>query len=115
MIPCLKISSEAQNSLYINPVTNEVLKVTKEENLISTFFNELHTGIVIPLVGMPLMGMMSIGILFLTLGGFWLYLQKRSHRTSSKTSWKATWLSWHKITGLAIIPYALVFALTGAF
>lgn len=113
--PLLKISSEAQNSLYINPVTNELLKVAKEENLISIFFNELHTGIVIPLVGMPLMGMMSVGILFLTLGGFWLYLQKRSHRTSPKVSWRATWLSWHKITGLAIIPYALIFALTGAF
>lgn len=113
--PLLKLSSEAQNSLYINPVTNEVLKVAKEENLISTFFNELHTGIVIPLVGMPLMGMMSVGILFLTFGGFWLYWQKRNHRTSSNVSWRATWLSWHKITGLGIIPYALVFALTGAF
>ena len=61
------------------------------------------------------MGMMSVGILFLTLGGFWLYLQKRSHRTSPKVSWRATWLSWHKITGLAIIPYTLIFALTGAF
>jgi len=113
--PLLKISSEAQNSLYINPVTNEVLKVAKEENLISTFFNELHTGIVIPLVGMPLMGMMSVGILFLTVGGFWLYWQKRNHHASQKVSWRAIWLSWHKITGLAIIPYALIFALTGAF
>ncbi|WP_041959107.1 PepSY-associated TM helix domain-containing protein [Sulfurospirillum arsenophilum] len=113
--PLLKISSEAQNSLYINPLSNEVLKVAKEENLISTFFNELHTGIVIPLIGMPLMGAMSIGILFLTFGGFWLYCQKRKHMALPKAGWRQTWLSWHKITGLGVIPYALVFALTGSF
>jgi len=113
--PLLRLSTESQNSLFIQPLTNEVLKVGREENLISIFFNELHTGSVIPLIGMPLMGAMSIGILFLTLGGFWLYWQKRKPTKGVKGNWKYTWLSWHKITGLGIIPYALVFACTGAF
>ena len=113
--PLLKLSSESQNSLYLNPLSNEVIKLSKEENLISTFFNELHTGVVIPLIGTPLMGMMSIGIVFLTLGGFWLYLLKQKPMKKPKEGWKSRWLSWHKIMGLGIIPYALVFACTGAF
>jgi len=113
--PLLKLSTESQNSLFINPRTNDILKVAKEENLISTFFNELHTGIVVPKIGMLLMGVMSIGILFLTLGGFWLYWQKKKPIKVMKESWRNTWLSWHKILGLGIIPYALVFACTGAF
>lgn len=113
--PLLKISSESQNSLYLNPVSLEVVTLEKSENSVSTFFNELHTGMVVPLVGMPLMGIASVGILFLTLGGFWLYLYKRKQTLPPKNSWRQTWLSWHKITGLALIPYALVFALTGSF
>lgn len=113
--PLIKLSSESQNSLYLHPQTHEVIKIAKEENLVSTFFNELHMGIAIPFVGMPVMGIASIGILFLTVGGLWLYLQKRKHATPKKATWKQTWFSWHKITGLGIIPYALVFSCTGAF
>lgn len=113
--PLLKISSESQNSLFINPQTREVFKMAKEENLLSTFFNELHTGGVIPFIGLQVMGAMSIGILFLTVGGFWLYLKKRNQRERTLKNWKHQWLSWHKITGLGVIPYALVFSLTGAF
>ncbi|AFL68896.1 PepSY-associated TM helix domain-containing protein [Sulfurospirillum barnesii] len=113
--PLLKISSQAQNSLYLNPLTNEVLSVPREENLISLFFNELHTGGVIPRIGMPLMGIMSVGILFLSVGGFWLFLKKKKTQPRLQKSWKQRWLSWHKITGLGVIPYALVFALSGAF
>ena len=113
--PLIKISSESQNSLYINPLSHEVLKIAKEENLISSFFNELHTGGVLPLIGMPLMGAMSIGILFLSIGGVWLYFTKRDHQKHTHKPWKQTWMSWHKMTGLGVLPYALVFSLTGAF
>lgn len=113
--PLIKFSSESQNSLYLHPKTYEVFKIAKEENLVSVFFNELHMGLAIPFVGMPVMGIASIGVLFLTVGGLWLYVQKRKHSTPIKATWKQTWLSWHKITGLGIIPYALVFSCTGAF
>ena len=113
--PLFKLSSESQNSLYFHPQTHEVFKIAKEENLVSTFFNELHTGIVAPLIGMPVMGVASIGVLFLTLGGLWLFLQKRKQTFTPKATWRHTWLSWHKITGLGLIPYALIFACTGAF
>ncbi|NCB50127.1 MAG: hypothetical protein EOM53_05595 [Alphaproteobacteria bacterium] len=112
--PLIKLSSEAQNSLYINPVSHEVFHLAKEENSLSLFFNELHTGVVIPLVGMPLMGIMSVGILFLSVGGVWLYFKKRKTQKPSKNR-RIAWFSWHKIIGLSIIPYALIFSLTGAF
>lgn len=113
--PLMKVSSENQNTLYIHPVTQEIMVVSKEEQLLSTFFNELHTGIVIPKIGMPLMGITSIGMLFLGVGGLLLYFYKRKRKTPQTRSWREVWFSWHKILGLSMLPYVIIFACTGAF
>jgi len=105
--PLLKLSSESQNSLYLNPLTNEVIKLSKEENLISTFFNELHTGVVIPLIGMPLMGIMSIGIVFLTLGGFGSTFISTRRRRDQKRAGKAGGFRGIKSWGLGSFPTRL--------
>lgn len=113
--PLLKITTQTQNSFYINPLNNHAFKVAREENLVSVFFNELHTGAVIPVIGSWLMGIASVGILFLAIGGLWIYMVKRHKTPSSQANWRERWLSWHKISGLGVLPYALVFACTGTF
>ena len=113
--PLMKVSSENQNTLYIHPQTQEIMTISKDEQLLSTFFNELHTGIVIPKIGMPLMGITSIGMLFLSVGGLFLYMYKRKRKASLKHNWRKVWFSWHKILGLSMMPYVIIFALSGAF
>ena len=113
--PLLKMTTQTQNSFYIHPLTNHAFKVAREENLVSAFFDDLHTGAVIPVIGSWLMGIASVGILFLAIGGLWLYLLKRKKSSPVQKQWRAKWLSWHKLVGLGVMPYAFVFACTGSF
>lgn len=113
--PMLKISSENQTSLSINPTTNAIIKITNDQNTISNFFNELHTGGNIPVIGMPLMGVTSVAMLFLLISGVMLYLYKRKAKQKKVLSIKDFWFKWHKNLGLILLPYIFIFTTTGAF
>ena len=109
----LKISSQNQNSVYLNPNTKEILDVSKEFPTISTLFNKFHTGENIPYIGVTLMGLASTIMLFLMFSGLILYLVK-SKKTNEIQN-KNFRFKWHKNFGIILSPYVIIFALTGAF
>lgn len=111
----IKISSLNQNSVYLNPYTKEILDTNNEYPTITELFNKFHTGENIPIIGMQVMGISSIIIIFLMISGIYLYiLKKRNLKNSSKQNSNFRY-KWHKNFGFILIPYVLIFALTGAF
>lgn len=112
----IQISALNQNSIYLNPHSNEVLPTKFEQKTVSDFLNILHFGGNIPYIGQPLMGLSSIGILFLILsGGLLVVYNKKKTKVPCRKSYKKKYLSWHKYLGVFLIPFIFVFALTGAF
>lgn len=111
----IKISSENQNSVYLNPYTKEILDTNNESAIITTLFNKFHTGENIPIIGMKFMGISSIILIFLMISGIYLYiLKKRTFKNSVKQN-RNFIFKWHKIFGFVLTPYVIIFALTGAF
>ena len=111
----IKISTKDQSSIYLNPNTNEELDTFYEYTNVSEFFNELHFGDNIPAIGQFLMGLASIGVLFLIFSALLLFIFNKKKIKEEKKSDKRFWIKWHKNLGLLVIPFLLIFALTGAF
>ncbi|MGE4399665.1 MAG: PepSY-associated TM helix domain-containing protein [Campylobacterales bacterium] len=106
----LKVSVENQAVIYVNPNNGSILHTSDESYTVSSFLNELHTGANIPMVGMPLMGLASTAMIFLSIGGVMLFLSARRKAAEKKDR-----LWWHKYLGLWLLPYIVVFTFTGAF
>lgn len=114
--PRLQISAQNQNTVFLNPNTNEILTLNNEQDTISNFFNLVHFGSNIPIFGQPLMGLASIATLFLILSGVLLYFKnKKKAHPKEKPSFKKKWVTWHKYLGFYLTPFVLIFTLTGAF
>jgi len=96
--------------IYIDPNTNELLDTKYENNLLSNFYNQMHINVNMSQTGQILMGITSIIIVFLTISGVYLWILNRKNRTNIKNFW----FRWHKDISLLMIPYILIFALTGA-
>lgn len=112
----IQISALNQNSLYLNPNTNEVLTTKFEQKTVSDFFNILHFGANIPYIGQPLMGMASIGILFLIISGLLLFIHNnKKEKQILVKNYKKRWIQWHKYLGLTLLPFIFIFVITGAF
>ena len=103
----IAINDPASRTKYINPYTHKMLDTTSDRSFISTFFNDIHVGRNIPKVGQLLMGMASILTLFLLISGVMLFINK--HKVKSTFQFK-----WHRDLSLILLPYILIFALTGA-
>lgn len=97
-------------NIYINPHNNELISSQYENSLLSTFFNKMHIDINMSKIGQLLMGITSIVMIFLTISGIYLWLLNRKKRAYISNFW----LRWHKDLSLFILPYIIVFALTGA-
>lgn len=106
----LAINDDKSKTIYINPNTNEILNTQNETNFISNFFNEIHIGRNIPKVGIVLMGIASILMIFLSLSGVILWLSNKKKSTKKEKFY----LKWHKNLSLSLLPFILVFALTGS-
>jgi len=106
----LSLKFGSSEKVYINPYTNEVLDTKKENYLLSNFFNQMHINLNVSSQGQILMGIASIGIVFLTINGLYLWLLNKRKRKDVKNFW----LKWHKDFSLLILPYILIFSLTGA-
>ncbi|MCV6607865.1 MAG: PepSY domain-containing protein [Campylobacterales bacterium] len=106
--PSLTVSSKNQTTLHIDPNTNEILDTDFEKNSLSTFFNDLHTGGFMGLTGRVIMGVVSLGMIFLLLSGIIMYF-------SSKKLNKNSWFKWHKDLSFLLVPYIIIFCLTGGF
>jgi len=115
--PRVKISTKNQSSIYLDPNNNKELDTFFERTNVSEFFNELHYGDNIPKIGRFLMGLASIAVLFLILSAILLFIfnKKRKKGKEKKTSNSKFWIKWHKDLGLIVIPFLLIFVITGAF
>jgi len=107
----LTIKYGFSENIYINPYTTKVLNTQHESDFLTNFFNQMHVSMQIPKIGQVIMGLASIAIIFLTMSGFYLWLKKRKQRDNTKSSF---WFKWHKNLSLIILPYIIVFSLTGA-
>lgn len=96
--------------IYINPQTNEILDTSKDIDLISNFFNQMHINLNLKRPGQLLMGIASVVIIFLTISGVYLWLVNRKKRIKNGNFW----FRWHKDLSLVILPYILIFSMTGA-
>lgn len=104
----IAINDPTSRTKYINPYTLKMLNTTSDNSFLSNFFNELHIGRNIPKIGQLLMGIASILIIFLTVSGVILYLNK--HKQNNKDfNFK-----WHKNISLILLPYIVIFSLTGS-
>lgn len=106
----LSINDEKSKTIYINPTTNEMLNTKDETNFISNFFNEIHVGRNIPTIGIILMGISSILMIFLSLSGIILWLNNKKNSTKKEEFY----FKWHKNLSLTLLPFILIFALTGS-
>ena len=106
----LSINDEKSKTIYINPNTNKILNTQNETNFITNFFNEIHIGRNIPKVGVVLMGISSILMIFLSISGLILWFNNKK-RSSKKEKF---YLKWHKNLSLTLLPFILIFALTGS-
>ena len=104
----ITINDPTSRSKHINPYTLKMLDSTSDTSLLSNFFNDLHIGRNIPKIGQLLMGIASILIIFLTISGVILYLNKHK-RNNTEFNFK-----WHRNLSLLLLPYIIVFSLTGA-
>lgn len=104
----IAINDPSSRTKYVNPYTLKMLDTTSDTSFLSSFFNDLHIGRNIPKIGQFLMGIASLLIIFLTLSGLILYLNKHK-RNNTNFNFK-----WHKNISLVLLPYILVFALTGS-
>lgn len=95
--------------IYFNPQTNEVLDISKESNVLTTFFNHMHIHLKLNKIGQLMMGLACVGVLFLTLSGVYLWLVKRKNRDKNSFNF-----SWHKYLSLFSMPYIIIFSLSGA-
>ena len=104
------INDQQSKTIYIDPNTNKVLNIDFENNFLSNFFNAIHIGTNIPVIGRYLMGIASILMIFLAISGFimWINLKRKG------TKKEKFWLKWHKNITLLLLPFILVFCLTGA-
>jgi len=104
----IAINDPSSRTKYINPYTLKMLDTTSDNSFLSNFFNDLHIGRNIPKIGQLLMGIASILIIFLTVSGVILYLNKHKQNNSNFN------FKWHKNISLILLPYIIVFALTGS-
>lgn len=107
----LSIKFGFSEKIYIDPYTNKVIDTKNENSFISNFFNQMHISLDTPPIGQILMGIVSISIVFLTISGIYLWLINRPKRSNKKVGF---WFRWHKDLSLLLLPYILVFSLTGA-
>lgn len=112
--PRISISSKNQSTIFLNPNTNEELDTFYEYSNISEFINEIHFGENIPVIGTFLMGLASTAIIFLILTGVILFIVNKK-KIKEKINPKRIWFKWHKNLSLVIIPFLLIFSITGAF
>lgn len=98
-------------NIYIDPNTNKLLNTKNEDALLSNFFNQMHINVNMSAIGQVLMGIASIVIVFLTISGIYLWLLNRKKRTAPV---KNFWFRWHKDLSLLMLPYIIIFALSGA-
>ena len=103
----IAINDPASRTKYVNPYTLKMLDTTKDRAFLSQFFNDIHVGRNIPKLGQLLMGISSILIIFLLLSGIMLFINK--HKAKKSFSFK-----WHRDISLLLLPYIIVFALTGS-
>lgn len=103
----IAINDPNSRTKYINPYTLEMLDTTADRSFLSTFFNDIHIGKNIPMIGQFLMGIAAILALFLTISGIMLFINKHKAKKSFN-------FSWHRNLSLLLLPYILVFALTGS-
>ena len=105
----LQVHDEKSKTIYINTNTNEIIKDNTNHSFISEFFNEIHIGANIPIIGRSLMGLSSIIMIFLCISGFILFI------FSKKKKIQSLYYKYHKYLSLLLLPYILIFTLTGAF
>ncbi|RXJ69121.1 hypothetical protein CRV08_03670 [Halarcobacter ebronensis] len=106
----LSVNFGLSNKVYVNPSTGELLDTKLEDNFLSEFFNRMHINLNMSKVGQTLIGLSSIGIIFLTITGVYLWLLNRKNRVKVKNFW----FKWHKDLSLIAVPYILAFAISGA-
>ncbi|QKF82595.1 PepSY-associated TM helix domain-containing protein [Halarcobacter ebronensis] len=107
----LSVNFGLSNKVYVNPATGELLDTKLEDNFLSDFFNKMHINLNMSKVGQTLIGLSSIGIIFLTFTGVYLWLLNRKNRVKVKNFW----FKWHKDLSLIAVPYIFAFAISGAF
>ena len=103
----IAINDPQSRTKYINPYTLKMLDTTSDKSFLSTFFNDIHIGRNIPKIGQFLMGISSILILFLLISGVMLFINKHKQKKSFN-------FKWHRDLSLILLPYILVFSLTGS-
>lgn len=104
----IAINDPSSRTKYINPYTLKMLDTSQDKAFLSQFFNEIHMGRNIPNIGQFLMGISSVLMLFLTLSGLILFFNKHKKNKSDFN------FKWHKNISMILLPYILVFSLTGA-
>lgn len=103
----IAINDPASRTKYINPYTLKMLDTTSDRSFLSKFFNDIHIGRNIPMLGQFLMGIAAILTLFLTISGLILFINK--HKAKKSFNFK-----WHRDLSLLLLPYIFIFALTGS-
>ena len=112
--PRVSIAANNQSTIYLNPNTNEELDTFYEFNNISEFMNEIHFGDNIPVIGRFLMGVVSTLTIFLIISAILLFIYNKKKKKEKVTA-KRSFFKWHKNLGLIVIPFLLIFVITGAF
>lgn len=110
--PSIRVTHRFMEGNYFNPYTQEKIKLEKETSHLAEFLNELHSGKSFRVIGKLLFGFMSVGVMFLIIGGLLLifYLKFKNNTKNQQGSFS----KWHrKILTFTFLPLLLI-SLTGA-
>lgn len=110
--PTIKVSHQFVETKYFNPLTQKEIIDEKEKSYLAEFINKLHTGRAWGLIPVLLFGFMSVGVMFLIIGGLLLinYLKFKNNGKNQQS----TFSKWHrKILIFTFFPLLMI-SLSGA-
>ena len=108
-----------QTSLYGNPVSGDVIGQRRRNASFIAWLRDLHFALFAGTTGLKVNGWFALGLIFISLTGFVLWLQTyvkgKAFKVNLKASWKRQLWDWHRLFGIVMLVFLLLVAATGAY
>ncbi|NOT60855.1 MAG: PepSY domain-containing protein [Acidobacteria bacterium] len=107
-----------QISVYVTP-TGEIIGQRHRNASFIAWLRDLHFALFAGTIGLKVNGWFALGLIFISLTGFVLWLQTyvkgKAFAVNLKASWKRQLWDWHRLLGIVMLLFLLLVAATGAY
>jgi uncharacterized iron-regulated membrane protein len=108
-----------QLSVYANPYTGAIISQRRRNASFIAWLRDLHFALFAGTTGLKINGWMALVLVFISLTGLVLWFQTKSPGKAFSINWAASWkrVLWdaHRVTGVLLLVFLVVIALTGAY